>query len=75
MCLALPAKVTDIAEDRQTGIAEVGGVGKTVSFALLDDVDIGDYVLIHVGYALTLIDPEEAAKTLALFDEIAEVSS
>ena len=74
MCLAVPAQVTQISEDGQSGIAEVGGVGKEISFALLDEVEVGDYVLIHVGYALSRIDPEEAAQTLALFDELAEVA-
>ncbi len=75
MCLAVPAQVTQISEDGQSGISEVGGVGKEISFALLDEVEVGDYVLIHVGYALSRIDPEEAAQTLALFDELAEVAS
>lgn len=74
MCLAIPAKVTEISTDGQSGLAEVGGVGKEVSFALLDQIEKGDYVLIHVGYALSRIDPEEAAKTLALFDEMAELA-
>lgn len=45
---------------------------KDISLALLDDVAIGDYVIVHVGYALTKLDPEEAEKTLALFAEMGE---
>ena len=49
---------------------DLGGVRKEVSLALVEDVAVGDYVIIHVGYALTKLDPEEAAKTLALFAEL-----
>ena len=52
------------------GIVDLGGVRKDVSLALLDDVNIGDYVIVHVGYALQKLDPEEAEKTLALFAEM-----
>jgi hydrogenase expression/formation protein HypC len=47
-------------------IVDVGGVRKDVSLALMAEVAVGDYVIVHVGYALTRLDPEEAAKTLAL---------
>ncbi|OFX10796.1 MAG: hydrogenase assembly protein HupF [Alphaproteobacteria bacterium RIFOXYD12_FULL_60_8] len=74
MCLAVPAKVIEIAPDGASGRVEVGGVVKPVSFALLDHVTLGDYVLIHVGFALSRIDPEEAKKTLALFAQMAEAA-
>ena len=51
------------------GTVALGPVRKRVSLALVDDVDIGDFVLIHVGYALNKISPEEAERTLALFGE------
>ena len=66
MCLAIPARV--IA--RLTGddaIVEFDGVRKTISLALVDDVAVGDYVIVHVGFALSRLDPEEAEQTLALF--------
>lgn len=66
MCLALPVQVVELLPEEQ-GIVDLGGVRKTVSLALLDDVTVGDYVILHVGYALTKLDPEEAEKTLALF--------
>ncbi|MBQ0807281.1 MAG: HypC/HybG/HupF family hydrogenase formation chaperone, partial [Porticoccus sp.] len=47
-----------------------GGVKKDISVALIDDLAVGDYVIMHVGYALNKIDPEEAKKTLDLFAEI-----
>ncbi|MBK6402903.1 MAG: HypC/HybG/HupF family hydrogenase formation chaperone [Rhodocyclaceae bacterium] len=69
MCLAIPARVAEILEGDQA-IVDLGGVRKDVSLALLDDVNIGDYVIVHVGYALQKLDPEEAEKTLALFAEM-----
>ncbi len=71
MCLAIPARIVSLEADGLTGRAEVGGVGKDVSLALLDDVAIGDYVLIHVGCALSRIDEAEAERTLQLFEEMA----
>jgi hydrogenase expression/formation protein HypC len=68
MCLAIPAQVVEIDGDQ--GIIDMGGVRKEISLALVDDVAIGDYVIVHVGYALNKLDPEEAAKTLALFAEM-----
>lgn len=65
MCLAIPARVVEIAADDQA-VVDLGGVRKEVSLALVEDVGVGDYVIVHVGYALTRLDPEEAEKTLAL---------
>ena len=70
MCLALPALVVEMSGN-DMGVVDLGGVRKDVSLALVDDVAIGDYVIIHVGYALAKLDPDEAAKTLALFAEMA----
>jgi hydrogenase expression/formation protein HypC len=72
MCLALPARLIEKRGD-DLGIVELGGVKREISLALLDDEDIavGDYVIVHVGYALTRLDTEEAERTLALFDEMA----
>jgi hydrogenase expression/formation protein HypC len=69
MCLAIPAEVIELIED-DYAIVQVGGVKKEVSLALVDEVQCGDFVIVHVGYALTKLDKEEAAKTLALFDEM-----
>lgn len=69
MCLALPAQITDIDFAAQMATASVDGVKVEVSLALVDDVKVGDYVLVHVGYALNKIDEDEALKTLALFAE------
>lgn len=69
MCLAIPARVAEILEN-ELAIVELGGVKKQISLAMVDGVAVGDYVIVHVGYAINRLDPEEAAKTLALFAEI-----
>ena len=71
MCLALPVKVIELGSG-DMAIVDLGGVRKEISLALLDDVNLGDYVILHVGYALSKLDPDEAAKTLALFAALDE---
>ena len=70
MCLAIPAKVVQKLENDQA-LVEVGGVRNQISLLLVEDVTVGDYVIVHVGFAIARLNAEEAAKTLALFDEIA----
>lgn len=69
MCLAIPAQVVALREP-QRAVVDLAGVRKEISLALLDQVAVGDYVIVHVGYALNKLDPEEAARTLALFSEL-----
>jgi hydrogenase expression/formation protein HypC len=69
MCLALPAQIVALDHATKIATASVGNVKVEVSLALVDDVALGDYVLVHVGYALNKIDEDEALKTLALFAE------
>ncbi len=69
MCLALPAKIVALDAAANMATASVDNVKVEVSLALVDDVALGDYVLVHVGYALNKIDEDEALKTLALFAE------
>lgn len=66
MCLALPAEVISLDPSEATAVVALGPVKKEISTALLDEVAIGDFVLVHVGYALHRISPDEAARTLAL---------
>lgn len=70
MCLALPARVVELL-DADNAVVELGGVRKTVSVALTPEAKVGDYVIVHVGHAIGLLDAEEAEKTLALFAEMA----
>jgi len=67
MCLAIPAKVVAIDEQGENATVLLGEVKKQISLALVEDVAVGDFVLIHVGYALNKVSEEEAEKTLALF--------
>jgi hydrogenase expression/formation protein HypC len=69
MCLAIPAAVTKLLPD-EMAIVSIDGVSKEISVALIEDLAVGDYVIIHVGYALTKIDPEEARRTLELLREL-----
>jgi len=62
--------VIEIDASGQHGTVDMGGVRKQVSLALLEEVRIGDYVIVHVGYALTLLDQVEAEQTLALFAQM-----
>lgn len=72
MCLAIPARIIDI--DGVMATADVGGVQKAVSLALVDDIAVNDYVIVHVGYALNRLNPEEAEQTLQLFRQVARES-
>jgi hydrogenase expression/formation protein HypC len=70
MCLALPARVAELVGTDQ-GIIDLGGVRKRISMTLVPEARVGDYVIVHVGYAIGLLDPEEAEATLRLFAEMA----
>ncbi|MBT3169390.1 MAG: HypC/HybG/HupF family hydrogenase formation chaperone [Candidatus Cloacimonetes bacterium] len=69
MCLAVPAKVIELLENEQAKV-EVGGIEKVISHALVEDVQVGDYVVVHVGFALSKLDEKEALKTLELFADL-----
>lgn len=69
MCLAIPAQVIELREG-DNAVVDLAGVRKEISLSLVEGVEIGDYVIVHVGYALNKLDPEEAEKTLALFAEM-----
>ena len=64
MCLALPARVVDLLAGDAARV-ELGGVRKEISLALVDEVAVGDYIIVHVGYALARLDADEAEQTLA----------
>lgn len=66
MCLAIPVRVVELAPSDQA-IVDAGGVRKEISLALVEDVAVGDYVILHVGYALQKLDEDEARRTLELF--------
>ena len=73
MCLAIPARIEQlIAED--SAIINLGGMRKEVSLALVENIAVGDYVIVHAGYALQKLDQEEAIHTLAMFAEMSTMN-
>lgn len=74
MCLAMPVQIVKLLSGRQA-IVNLGGIEKEISTSLLDGVAVGDYVILHVGYALTKLDEKEAQRTLQLFAEMLQVTS
>jgi hydrogenase expression/formation protein HypC len=67
MCLAIPGQIVEhVDEANRLAKVDVAGVRRTVNIGLLDDADVGDWVLIHVGFAISKVDEEEANATLAL---------
>ncbi|MEO0293932.1 MAG: HypC/HybG/HupF family hydrogenase formation chaperone [candidate division WOR-3 bacterium] len=71
MCLAIPMKLISIKKDK--GIVELGGIRKEISLALLNNVRIGDYVIVHAGFAIEKLDKKEAKKTLKIWEEISNI--
>ncbi len=68
MCLALPTQIVEIDPERDAAIVTLDGVRKEISLALVEGIEIGDYVLLHVGYAISRIKTEEAEQTLAMVE-------
>lgn len=68
MCLAIPARIEALLDDQMARVS-AGGVTRNVSIALIEDAATGDYVLLHVGYALHKISEEEAQETLRMMAE------
>ena len=69
MCLAIPARVVEILLEARATV-DLGGIRKSIDVSLLGDVALDEYVVVHVGFAIGRIDPDEAARTLALFAEM-----
>jgi hydrogenase expression/formation protein HypC len=69
MCLAIPARVIEL-RDGGNALVDLGGIRKEISLALVPQAKLDDYVIVHVGYALGLIDPQEALRTLEMFEEL-----
>ena len=77
MCLAIPGKVTSVAGDNplsRTGRVDFGGIIKEVSLAFVPEVKIGDYVIVHVGFALSRVDESEANKVFEYLKEMDELA-
>jgi len=74
MCLAIPTQITEIDEERGA-LVELGGVSRRISLIMSPDAQVGDYVLVHAGYAIAVMDPEEAAASLEAFAELALIQA
>ncbi len=72
MCLAVPSRILEIHTDRAK--ADFGGVHRTISIQLMPDVKVGDYVLVHTGFAIGKVDPKEAELTLKLVSKMGDLS-
>ena len=74
MCLAIPGKITEIYQKDTLRMAKIdfGGIAKEICLAYTPEAKVGDYALIHVGFAISLMDEEEAQETLKLIKEVAE---
>ena len=72
MCLAIPVRITSIGGDEAE--TEIAGVRRRVSIVLTPEVKVGDYVLLHTGYAIGIVDEAEAKETLKLLEEIVSLS-
>ena len=73
MCLAIPVRVVEKKGD-ELAIVDLAGIRKEISLALVDNVQVGDYVILHVGYALAKLDRDEAERTLELFGQLLPLS-
>jgi hydrogenase expression/formation protein HypC len=71
MCLAVPVKVVSV--EGNMAEVEIGGVKRQISIMLTPEAKVGDYVLLHTGYAINVIDEEEALETLKIFEEMADL--
>ncbi|MBY0575813.1 MAG: HypC/HybG/HupF family hydrogenase formation chaperone [Gallionellaceae bacterium] len=72
MCLAIPARIEELTTPGNA-IVNLGGVRKEISLALVDDAAVGEYVIVHVGYALQKVDEQEAIRTLEMFAEMGQL--
>lgn len=72
MCVAIPMQIKKIKEDK--GIVDIGGVEREVGLQLLKDIKIGDYIIVHAGFAIQKLDEDDAKETLALFKEMEDLT-
>jgi hydrogenase expression/formation protein HypC len=72
MCLAVPAEVVE-KRDNELALIDIGGARKEISLMLVDGVEVGDFVLVHAGFAIEKIDGQEARRTLDILEEMASL--
>ncbi len=74
MCLAIPTQIVAI-DEQQMATVTLGGVERRISLVMTPEARVGDYVLVHTGYAISVLDPEEAQASLDMFAELAEIQA
>ena len=74
MCLAIPTQITTI-DDQQMATVALGGVERRISLIMTPEAQVGDYVLVHTGYAISVLSPEEAQASLETFAELAAIQA
>lgn len=72
MCLAIPVRITELRGD--TAVGEVGGIEREVSVLMTPEVKVGDYVMVHAGFAIQVVDQQEARENLAILAEMARAT-
>jgi hydrogenase expression/formation protein HypC len=72
MCLAIPARIVEMPEP-EVAVVDMGGVRKRISLALVPEAMLGDFIIVHVGHAIGMLDEQEALASLALFAELAQL--
>ena len=72
MCLAVPGRIVSIGDDRGTpmGVVSLGGIETEICLAFLPDLEVGDYAIVHVGFAISKIDEASALETLRMFEDL-----
>ncbi|MDR0900834.1 MAG: HypC/HybG/HupF family hydrogenase formation chaperone [Methanobrevibacter sp.] len=72
MCIAAPAQVVEIREKENIGFVDFGGVRQQIKLDLIDEIEVGKYVLVHAGYAIEMLDDQAAKESLEAWDELLE---
>jgi len=73
MCLAIPALIKSIDSNQEAEV-DMGGIARRISLRLTPEAKVGDYVIVHTGYAINVLDQQEAAETLKLFEQLAQAA-
>ncbi|MCL2116331.1 MAG: HypC/HybG/HupF family hydrogenase formation chaperone [Methanobrevibacter sp.] len=73
MCIAAPAQVVEINKDEKIGFVDFGGVKQQIKLDLVDEIEVGKYVLVHAGYAIEVLSDQAAKESLEAWDELLEI--
>jgi len=73
MCIAAPAQVVEINKEEKIGFVDFGGVKQQIKLDLVDEIEVGKYVLVHAGYAIEVLSDEAAKESLEAWDELLEI--